>query len=107
MEQPGRLWCIWSVAAISLSEITSEGEVKPVRCTMSRLRHPGATMSGFFYYFSASRRRSARAAEARRLGIDYVLRTVGYILILHVFRVLVIDYSINFYCGHICFALGL
>ena len=54
--------------------------VKPVRCTMNRLRHPGPTvrkpMSGLFHYFRASRRRSARAAEARRLGIDYVLRTV-------------------------------
>ena len=80
MEQRGRVWCIWYVAAVSLCEITSEGGVKPVGCTMNRLRHPGPTviktMSGLFYYFSASRRRSARAAEERRLGIDYVLRTV-------------------------------
>ena len=80
VEQWGRVWCIWSVAAISLCEITSERGVKLVRCTMNRLRHPGPTvlktMSGLFYYFSASRSRSARAADARRLGIDYVLRTV-------------------------------
>ena len=80
VEQWGRVWCIWSVAAIFLCPITSEGEVKPVWCTMNRLRHPGPTvrktMSELFHYFSASRRRSARAAEARRLGIDYVLRTV-------------------------------
>ena len=59
---------------------TRAKQVRPVRCTMNGLRHPGPTviktMSGLFYYFSASRSRSARAADARRLGIDYVLRTV-------------------------------
>ena len=42
-------------------------------------------MSGLFQYVRASRRRSARAAEARRLSINYVLRTVKYILILRMF----------------------
>ena len=66
--------------SVLICEITSEGEVKLVPCMMNRLRHPGPTvrktMSGLFYYFGASCRRSASAAEARRLGIDYVFRTV-------------------------------
>ena len=76
VEQWGRAWCIWSVAAISLCEISFEGEVKPFRCTTKRLRHPGPTVrkatSGLFYHFRTSRRRAARVAEARRLSIDYV-----------------------------------
>ena len=66
-------WCTLSVAAISLCEITSEGVYdEPSSPSRSAARE---TTSGLLYYIRASRKRLARAAEARRLSIDYVLRT--------------------------------